>query len=426
MPASAFADCGDGLLEMNEECDDANDVSGDGCSEFCFIESRNVCEPAGFQLDVKEDWGGALNWVLTMDNRGITQAANSDPGVYSTTMEADIAIVEFEMAVETTDDDDFIGWTVGFDSGESTSATADWLLFDWKQANQTAFSANATRGLAMSRVEGIANTTTLWGHTGAVTEIARANNYADTGWADNQVYRVRMEASATRIRVWVDLDPNDNIPGTLEFDETGTFPTGKFGFYTFSQPNDRFTLISPPGDSYCSTDQDDDDIKDRVDEDADNDGIPDSVESPGYPYGPGNDEDTDGVPDWNDPDHVVGGCVGDGGDPARCLTLPIALDFDADGVPNHLDLDSDGDGLTDAFESGGTDDDGDGIADDCLPVTVSGACQNPVPVPPNTDETDGPDYLDTDSDGDGLGDLLEAFDVDDNEMADDVTPVGND
>lgn len=56
-----------------------------------------------------------------------------------------------------------------------------------------------------------------------------------------------------------------------------------------------------------------------------------------------------------------------------------ALDFDADGIVNTFDLDSDGDGILDSVE-GNIDTDLDGL----------------------------PDYLDTDSDGDGIPDLFEA------------------
>ncbi|MFK8017277.1 MAG: DUF4215 domain-containing protein [Gammaproteobacteria bacterium] len=35
--------CGDGLIGPNENCDDGNNQSGDGCSEFCLIESNFEC-----------------------------------------------------------------------------------------------------------------------------------------------------------------------------------------------------------------------------------------------------------------------------------------------------------------------------------------------------------------------------------------------
>lgn len=61
-------------------------------------------------------------------------------------------------------------------------------------------------------------------------------------------------------------------------------------------------------------------------------------------------------------------------------------DFDLDGTPDYLDTDSDGDGLADAFEAG------DGL----------------VETPPVDSDGDGsPDYLDLDSDGNGIPDARE-------------------
>jgi fibro-slime domain-containing protein len=39
--------CGDGIIERNEQCDDGNTVSGDGCSRICQIENNYVCPQPG-------------------------------------------------------------------------------------------------------------------------------------------------------------------------------------------------------------------------------------------------------------------------------------------------------------------------------------------------------------------------------------------
>ena len=35
--------CGDGVRDHEEECDDANTLSGDGCSNSCIVESGYSC-----------------------------------------------------------------------------------------------------------------------------------------------------------------------------------------------------------------------------------------------------------------------------------------------------------------------------------------------------------------------------------------------
>ena len=62
------------------------------------------------------------------------------------------------------------------------------------------------------------------------------------------------------------------------------------------------------------------------------------------------------------------------------------IDTDRDGIPDSMDLDSDGDGITDANEAGDTD---------------------PVTPPVDTDGDGIPDFRDLDSDGDGLSDMAE-------------------
>lgn len=122
---------------------------------------------------------------------------------------------------------------------------------------------------------------------------------------------------------------------------------------------------------------------DSCDVDTDGDNVPDSSDL---------DDDDDGVLDADE-----------GGDTA---------DEDGDGIPNRIDLDADGDGIPDNIEAQptdgyrpplGADSDGDGI-DNAYDLDNGGT---PISIV-NTDETDGPDFLDTDSDNDGLDDVDES------------------
>ncbi|MCS6760388.1 MAG: MSCRAMM family adhesin SdrC, partial [Candidatus Devosia euplotis] len=186
------------------------------------------------------------------------------------------------------------------------------------------------------------------------------------------------------------------------------------------------TIFSHPptgsGPTTTSVSSDDDAVEDADDPDDDNDGVLDSVESPGFTGDPGLDPDADTIPQWNDPDEIPGGCTGDGGTPERCLTLPSFVDVDGDGIPNHLDLDSDGDGIPDTLESGSpADGDGDGLPDDLTDTDGDGLVDafDAAPADPgdttsnftarSTADGDGlADFLDRDSDGDGLTDAAEA------------------
>lgn len=177
------------------------------------------------------------------------------------------------------------------------------------------------------------------------------------------------------------------------------------------------------------TDSDNDGIPNHLDLDSDNDGIFDIVEAGGV------DTDNDGRVDnytesgsngWADTfDNIEGA-----GTP---LTDP---DNDTDDFQNRIDIDSDGDGINDLIESQvstgtpvvpvGSDLDEDGIDDafdvNCIPCGgVTGVPTDPV----DTDADSTPDYLDVDSDNDGLNDIIEAWDTDGDYLPD-TTPNGND
>jgi len=186
------------------------------------------------------------------------------------------------------------------------------------------------------------------------------------------------------------------------------------------------------------------DWRETSDIDLDNDGIPNSVEDGGTGFDPIADEDGDGIPNFQDDNDVTASF------PSFIDTnndgINDVYDTDLDGIPDHADLDADNDGIPDIVEAGGTDLDNDGSADDMTDEDNDGLadiydtdCESAPSVPctivgvdiPNED-TDGdgrPDYIDLDSDNDGIADLVEVggVDTDGNGMADDMSnPLSGD
>ncbi|GAA3519870.1 hypothetical protein GCM10022393_37600 [Aquimarina addita] len=112
----------------------------------------------------------------------------------------------------------------------------------------------------------------------------------------------------------------------------------------------------------------------------------------------------------------VGGATNTGNDIGidNIRFAPLECDFDKDLVPNYLDLDSDNDGIYDIVEAGygHLDVDGDGMVDGALVRDVDA---NGVPraaaggLTPLTTTTGIPDYLNLDSDNDLCSDANEAY-----------------
>ncbi len=199
---------------------------------------------------------------------------------------------------------------------------------------------------------------------------------------------------------------NDGIPNYLDPTFPGRVDSNSDGI------DDRF-------------DTDKDGIINMLDLDSDNDGIPDVVEAYGVDTnGDGkidNFTDTDGDGLSQNVDINNSGAYNTG------LGLGNK-DFDGDGIPNFLDLDSDNDGIPDAVEAGGPDSNNDGIIDGFIDANgdglhdgyINGTALLLTGSDVNSDgkadsypnkNLDGdlrPNAYDIDADGDGIVDVIEA------------------
>lgn len=139
--------------------------------------------------------------------------------------------------------------------------------------------------------------------------------------------------------------------------------------------------------------------------DEDRDGIPDQFEG----RTTNRDTDADGMPDYLDADSDGDGIfdANEGGNPGG---MPV--DSDSDGMPDFIDTDSDGNGILDSAEGTG-DVDGDSRSDasdldDDNDFIRDAAEIGPSPTSPLDTDMDGtPDFRDTDSDGDTISDGVE-------------------
>jgi gliding motility-associated-like protein len=170
-------------------------------------------------------------------------------------------------------------------------------------------------------------------------------------------------------------------------------------------------------------DEDNDNLSNHLDLDADGDGIPDNIEAQptqGYVLPLFIDSDSNGLDDA----YENGPGTGEGISP---------MNTDGDGDPDYLDLDSDNDNVPDAIE--GHDFNHDGAADiamsgddqdnDGLDDAFEGSDANDGFIPndeiidpytdlPNNDQEDDVDYRDEDDDNDGIA----TIDEDDNQDGD--------
>jgi hypothetical protein len=226
--------------------------------------------------------------------------------------------------------------------------------------------------------------------------------------------------------------PNINNPENRAHDIYGGayfyFPSINVSKVTFTANWASGNTIRLVGVQYCSKDTDGDGVDDFYDSDSDNDGIPDLVEVGGT------DIDGDGIVDsFIDADYDGITSIYDTDDSSYFIeelgTL-TNLDFDGDGIRNNVDLDADNDGILDILEAGGTDVNGDGQIDGFTDanndgyhdafdgagsILITGADTDADGEPnsyanaaDNPDSTGLPNFLDVDSDDDGITDHTEA------------------
>jgi hypothetical protein len=183
-------------------------------------------------------------WTVAGGGLSVFQSQNGQPTMFYSDFSAFGTQVQGKIMV-TGADDDFVGFALGYQPGDPTNASADYLLIDWKRGTQyynfstpsCGLGSTAPAGLAVSRVTGVPIADEFWGHSDqdvscspsgdGLQELARATNLGSTGWQHGTEYVFGFEFNSTSLKVYVD--------DVLEIDITGTFGNGRLAFYNFSQ-----------------------------------------------------------------------------------------------------------------------------------------------------------------------------------------------
>ena len=214
------------------------------------------------QIDLR-DWNqegpsGAGNWNVAGDGTDVFQTTNGAPTFFVSPNEFINTTVTGRFGVETTSDDDFIGFVFGYRSPISANGdpdlSAEFILFDWKQNAQS----GAPEGFWLGKVSGTQNGVAgignqLWPKIGDsnLEVLSFGTPLVNDGWQDNVVYEFELVYTQTEIQIFIqggnstfatqqlifEVDIADLPMGTFANDE---FPSGRFGFYNHSQSSVRY------------------------------------------------------------------------------------------------------------------------------------------------------------------------------------------
>lgn len=194
----------------------------------------------------------AGNWTVAPGGGSVLQSNNGQPTLFYSDFSAQGTQVRGKIRVnQGSGDDDFIGFALGFNPGDVSNTSADYLLVDWKRADQTFDFGNpstspggfAPRGLAVSRVTGVPDADEFWQHDNlsgtpsgsGLTELARAATLAATGWDEGIDYEFVFDFGPNNLVV--------SVNGVQQFNLVGSFGNGRMAFYNFSQASVNYSAF---------------------------------------------------------------------------------------------------------------------------------------------------------------------------------------
>ncbi len=159
-------------------------------------------------------------WSVSQGGREVVQSKRIDSIAYFLSPQ-DYINVSFHgsFGVNTTYDDDFIGFVFGYRDSN------DYLLFDWKQADNFLKRGKAYEGFTLSHVHG--TDINLWDHSGGDITVLAYDYGSGKGWDDNVLYSFDLNYTPSYIKIMIN---NNTI-----FDVYGNFDSGKLGLYVYSQ-----------------------------------------------------------------------------------------------------------------------------------------------------------------------------------------------
>lgn len=229
------------------------------------LASGAVAAPVDLNGWSEEGPGGGV-WTVNSGGTSVVQSVNSPTPTFFISDAPFINNTFSGSLTVGTGDDDFIGFVFGYTAPFSSNADAstdfEYLLFDWKQGNQS----SATAGFHLSKVTGDFSDNSInhsdtgasnpfWSHINTTDSnssftVLDSDTGVGRGWADNTTYD--FELTYQQNNVSIAINGGAFVNETI-FDVAGTYTAGSFGFYNFSQADvtyNGFTeTVAPPVDA---------------------------------------------------------------------------------------------------------------------------------------------------------------------------------
>lgn len=195
-------------------------------------------------VQIEEEIDPDPNWSLSSENTIAIQSANADPSFLLSDFDVDSAKINGTWRVDTSTDDDFMGFAFGYQDAEH------FYLFDWKQNTQTFNGFFAERGMSVKVVN--ADSPLVWNElwtTAGSGDRVKTIFHNTVPWEDYVDYEFELSFQPGVFTITVKQD--QQILDSFTLHDT-TYTSGKFGFYNYSQSLVRYSGFTrellPSGD----------------------------------------------------------------------------------------------------------------------------------------------------------------------------------
>ncbi|EDM75724.1 hypothetical protein PPSIR1_27618 [Plesiocystis pacifica SIR-1] len=183
------------------------------------------CEAVGFL-------GAPATHTFSADGTTTCTTSNSDPTAYICPIVHESVRITGTMEVQTTDDDDIIGFVWGWQSADQ------FYMLSWKKTYQNWFGCDGLPGITVKlvdRQEDWTNTDFACGtDTPNVSVLMEPQDTTTNGWISNRVYDVEVLYDTTQTEITITDTSNAMVVANFVVAD-GTYPSGQFGTYDFSQ-----------------------------------------------------------------------------------------------------------------------------------------------------------------------------------------------
>ncbi|MBB1274922.1 PEP-CTERM sorting domain-containing protein [Psychromonas sp. SR45-3] len=200
--------------------------------------SASVAYAGAIDLNTWNQSGNSSNgnWNVAADGTSVLQTINGNPTFFISNDSFINNQFTGTFGVETTSDDDFIGFVFGYNGLD------DFYLFDWKQSTQVYSGNTGSEGFTLSKISDGANVNSLdalWGHNGNGIDVLGTDYGNDRGWVDNTTYEFTLNYTDTSIDIFINggTFSDENIFSLAGLNND----SGNFGFFNSSQSQVRYT-----------------------------------------------------------------------------------------------------------------------------------------------------------------------------------------